>query len=365
VQDRLRFKNLLKSSYERLVADGMRTVDTDALLAPAQSLLDNEAFWLRIGDGLALFISPDGLTYYRADAYMPEQVVIGDRFYIRPLATACCDRRFYALAFDRNRARLFVGDQHDISEIPIENAPTSLSDETKYDTAQESLQFTTFAGPQSSAGVGQAIGMFHGHGGENVDKTQLARYANSLEKAVTREIGSGDALPLVLLGVDYQLVAYRAANTYPVLFPEQIAGAVDELTDKQIQGKVLDTLAARLHGEVEADLIELRESPSTLVSDDPVEIALAAASGRVKTIFVDDSVGPFGHLDRQLGAVREVCTAAPRYLRDSADAELPEADCGWDLGDLAVAETILRGGTVHAFTGEGAPVSGVAAVFRY
>ncbi|MGV8082045.1 MAG: hypothetical protein AB2L09_00175 [Coriobacteriia bacterium] len=364
-QDRLRLKNLLKSAAERLLQDGKRAVDVESILAPARSLLEDDTFWLEMTEGLAVFLTRDGMRVYRVGTTMPEQFVVGDRLYLRPLALASNGHeRFYALAFDRNRARLYLGDRTSITEVPIKDAPTSLAEETKYDQREESLQFTSFAS-QGKAIDGGRVAMYHGHGGQNEDKDRLGRYANDLERAVTRQIGADSKIPLILFGVENQLLAYRAVNTYPALFSEHVTGASDELTDKQIKTKALEMLSLQKSAEVQADLYELREKPATVISDDPVEIASAAATGRVKTLFVDDSTGPYGLLDRQMNVVREFCSATPRYLRETADADTPAQECGWDLGDLALAETVLHGGSVHAFSGEDSPVKGVAAVFRY
>lgn len=364
-QDRLRLKNLLKSAAERLLEDGLRAVDVESLLAPARVLLDNNSFWTEVSAGLALFLTRDGMRAYRVAAVMPEQVVVGDRRYLRPLALAATGHdRFYALAFDRNHARLYLGDRSSITEIPIKDAPTSLAEETKYDQREESLQFTSFAS-QGKAFDGGRVAMFHGHGAQNEEKDRLGRYANDLERGVTRELGADGKIPLILFGVENQLLAYHSVNTYPALLSEHVVGASDEISDKQIKTKALEVLSGKQRAEVQADLDELREKSSALVSDDPVEIAAAAATGRVKTLFLDQSTGPYGILDRRLNAVREYCTAAPRYLRESADTDMPQAECGWDLGDLALAETVLHGGAVHAFAGEDAPVKGVAAILRY
>jgi hypothetical protein len=40
-------------------------------------------------------------------------------------------------------------------------------------------------------------------------------------------------------------------------------------------------------------------------------------------------------------------------------------ECGWDLIDLAAAETLSHGGSVLAYRGEASPVFGAVAVFRY
>jgi hypothetical protein len=297
---------------------------------------------------------------------MPEQCVVGSRFYVRPLALAYRgDERFFALALDRNRARLFKGDRTTITEVPLDPAISSFAESSKYDEREESLQFTAHASPESTNAAGQAIGQFHGNGAENVDKDELQRFTSGLEKAVTSAIGAENTVPLLLMGVDYQLATYRSVNAYRPIAAEQVEGATDELTERAIHAKALEALAPRFDAAIGIDLKELNEKPSALVSSDPTEIVSAAAIGRVKTLFFDQASGPFGVFDRELFAVEAVCSAAPRYLRETADSESADGECGWDLVDLAAAETVLHGGAIHAFDGEDAPVAGVAAVLRY
>ena len=366
-QDPIRLRNLISSAAKKLAAEGMRSPDAELLLRPAYDLLLDTELWRYAGKGLAVFVGQGVTRVFRVDVAFPEQVVVGARFSVRLLALAYRgDESFFALAFDRNGTRLFEGDRDNIREVEIVGAETTFAEATKYDEREESLQFTTHASPESMAGVGPAIGMFHGHGGENVDKTELQRFAADLAKAVSQQLGSKSSVPLVLLGVDYQLTAYRAANAYPGLAHEQVLGATDEMTDRAVQLAALGVLAPSFTAGVDAALGELRERPGALVSTDPAEIVSAAASGRVKTLFFDETTGPFGRFDRTNMTVSEACDAVPRYLREAADVpDIAADECGWDLVDLAAAETVLHGGTIHAFSGEDAPVPGVAAVLRY
>lgn len=366
-QDPIRLRNLIIAAARQLVAEGMRAPEAEAFLEPASQVLTDNEFWRRSGDGLAVFVQAGEAHVYQVDIALPEQYVVGGRFSLRPLALAYRgDESFFALAFDRNGTRLFAGDRTNIRELKIAGAPTTFAAEIQYDQREESLQYTTHASPASIAGAGPAIGMFHGHAGENVDKTELQRFASDLAKAVSRALGPDNTIPLVLIGVDYELAAYRAANTYRGLANEQVLGATDELTARSIHQAALRALGPRFEAAVDSDLAELREKRSALVSTDPAEIVSAAATGRVKTLFFDLSAGPFGRFDRDLLTVTEVCGTVPRYLRETADTvHVSPEDCGWDLVDLAAAETVLHGGVIHAFTGEDAPVPGVAAVLRY
>lgn len=369
--DRIRLRNLAKGACESLVAQGMRVADAEQFCAPLYEAASTGDFWRDSADGLAIFLSRDGMRVLRTGEPMPEQVVVGDRFYLRPLLAAHhSDQSFFALALDKNRTRLFRGDQSAITEVTLPaGTPLTFEDAMKFDdTAEPNLSNNTFHAHASSRGAQRGSSVFAGHGGEKeVANEQAARYARMVERGVS-ELLKLEVAPLLLFGIDRQLADYRLANTYDRLVPEQVLGASDWLTPKQIQDKALEVLAPHFAIAVENDLHELTEREgSPLTSHDPAEIVAAAASGRVKTLFFDDSRGPFGTLDRDSLEVASLCEQSPRLLRETMDTEprAGDGECGWDLVDLAAAETALHGGEVWAFSGEDPPVHGVAAVYRY
>ena len=370
-EDKIRFKNLIKVARERLAAEGLRDADAAALLSPLYDMETDEPFWRRVWlGGLALFVSADEFERVAVDVALPEQCVVGDRYYLRPLFAAVgAEMHFYALAIGKAGSSLYDCDAGSFDEVVLEGVPTSLADATKYDVAQSDLQGVSFASADSIAGAGRATAMFHGHGGEkDVATTQMRQYLKEVEKAVTKAVGAENDTPLVLLGVEDQLALYREANTYNNLVAEQVTGSVAELSDKQVHERALAAVQPSFEAAVATDLARLAEAGNTaLVNTDPVEIVSAAAAGRVKTLFFDDSVGPFGHFDPETFEVALVCSAEPRYLRESQAAPegVSEQECGWDLVDIAASETVLRDGTIRAFGGEDSPVSGVAALLRY
>lgn len=370
-QDRIRLKNLLREACDGLIADGMRAPDADAICAPVRATLEDDSFWRESSDGLALFVSAEVSRVVRLDTTLPEQVTVGDRFYLRPVAAADSgDRRFFALAIDRAGSRLYRGDATGIEEIVLEGVPSSLADELRYDEVQDAVQYSSVPSPTNAAAGGRATGaIFHGHGGEkDTDRSNMERYLRKIEGAVTNVIREHPGVPLVLMGVEYAVAMYRALNTSPSIADEQVLGATDELAPHEIHASVLSALKPRFAAAVQARLGELGDAGGAgLATHDPTVIVPAAAQGRVATLFFDDGVGPFGVFDRERHEVDMICVDAPRLLRESGEPANggPAADCGWDLVDLAAAETLLHGGEVIAFTGEDAPVRGVAAILRY
>ncbi len=370
--DRIRLRNLVRDAHDLLVGDGVRGPDADALLAPAIELTDSGQLTVGGPSGLALFASPGSTRVLWVDRFLPETVMVGDRFYLRPLYGALADEtRAWALAIDSNRSRLFHLDRASIDEVALPaGTPLSMADDTRYDVREESLQYHTVPGatPQGVS-PGSNAAMYHGHGGsKDVDKMQRERFMQELSRGVVETIGAQSAEPLVLLGVDYLVEDFRVVSAYPHVAEEQVIGATDEMSAADVQRKVLGVLAPRLEAASGADLEEYRASQGTArASSNVEEIIVAAASGRVKTLLMDESEGPWGYFDRDLLSVTRVCHAKPRWLRDTTPvSETTDLlECGWDLVDLAAAETLLHGGRVRTYPGEDPPVRGAAAVFRY
>lgn len=369
--DRIRLRNLVREASEHLVADGMRAVAAEALLAPALRLASEDAVWAGGPDGLALFLTASGTEPLWVGVPMPELAVVGDRLYLRPLFSAYAGQsRIWALAIDINRCRLFKLERGGVDEVPLPaGTPLSLAEELKYDIREEQLQYHTVPGatPEGAQGVNSV--MFHGHGGEkDVDKVERERFMTELSRGVVTRIGAESADPLVMLGVDYLLEEFRTVSDYAHIAPEQVVGATDYLSASDIRKRVLDVLEPRREAVALADVEEYRALIGTgHASDDAAQIVAAAATGRVKTLLMDDSSGPWGYFDRESFDVTHLCQQEPRYLRDTmATPNDPDMrECGWDLVDLAASETVRHGGVVRAFRGEDSPITGAAAVYRY
>lgn len=364
-QDRIRLKNLLRDVCDDLAATGMPRTETAALCEPARSLLDRDEFWRETSEGLAIFVAEDLTEIMKLDTPVPELGLAGDRFGLRPLLVARHQERdFFALALSKNGCRLFRGDGESIEQVALEDVPASLADETKYDQREESLQFSTVPGPQAVAGTGRAQGMFHGHGGEkDVEKTDLERYLRKVERAVAKQIAHEESVPLVLMGVEYAIATYRALDTSRAV-AGQVTGATEELAPHQIHAAALAELAPHFAGRVDSVLAELAAKEGTGLVETGIErIAQAALGGRVRTLLVGEGLGPFGVVDRNTSGVRVVTVDTPRCLRAEPLPEIAD-ECGWDLVDLAAAETILHGGDVIA-VGPDRAIDGAIALLRY
>lgn len=351
-QDPIRLKNLLKQAEERLTNGGdLRRPDAQAILRPAQRLLDDGAFWRHQSDGLAVFASPETFRCYRLPYAFSELVVVTERFHVKPLLTLLSgDGRFYILAISQKRVRLLMGTRHSVQEMNVEKLPKSLADALGEEEREKQLQFHT-------AGSG-GTPIFHGHAGggtdESVHKKDLLRYFKRIDKALKEFLGVERA-PLVLAGVDYLHPIYREANTAAELIDEGIVGNPDGLSGSELHARawtVLEPYFARAQERAAEKLLGLLGTEKA--SCDLQQVIPAAHHGRVEALFVAVGLQQWGRYDPGSEAV---------------DIHDGHATGDQDLLDLAAVETLAHAGDVYAVSPDKVPGSDagapIAALFRY
>jgi hypothetical protein len=194
-QDPIRLKNLLRLAEERLIENGMRTVEVRTQLQPAQQLFGSQTFWQHLSDGLAMFITPNVFRHYRLPFPFQELVVVTERFHVKPLLPLLSgDGQFYILALSQNGARLLQGTRYSVSEVELEDIPSNLAETLRHDDRGQPLQFYT----RVSAAASGAAPIFFGHGvGDAEDKRNIVRYFRQIDRGL-RDLLRDEQVPLVL-----------------------------------------------------------------------------------------------------------------------------------------------------------------------
>ncbi|MFQ4146626.1 hypothetical protein [Chlorogloeopsis sp. ULAP02] len=349
LQNPIRFKNLIREAEEKLVESGLRPQDVRDLLQPAQDL-DEYEFWQHQSDGLAMFISNNFFSYYCVPIDFQELVVVTDRFHLKPLMSLLTgDGLFYILALSQNQVRLFQSTRYSVSEVELENVPTSIAEALKYDDPEKSFQFHTGT---SQGGGGDRAAIFHGHGAGNDDrKDNLLRYFRKVDDGL-QELLKNQRSPLVLAGVDYLLPIYKQANSYPNLIDEGITGNPDELKAEELHAQawqIVQPYFEEAQQEAIASYQALLGTGKTASSIQ--EVVTAAYYQRVESVFVPVGQQKWGHFNPNTNRVQVH----------------PEQETGdEDLMDFAALHTLLNGGTVFAVTPEQVPGDKpIAAILRY
>ena len=356
LQNPVRFKNLLDQAEEQLVEQGVRRPGVDALLGPARGLVEDQVFWQRQRDGLALFIAEEFARKYRLPLRFEDTVTVSDRFHIKPLLSVLSNNgRFYVLALSQHETRLLQGTRHRVGEIDLddrEEVPDSIVDILKWEDPEKRLQSHT--GTEAVLDNGVAA-VFHGHGVASQDdpKEKIRRYFQRLDDGITDLLADDDA-PLVLAGDDFLLPLYREANRYPHLADEGIPVQPAQLDARELHQRawpIVEPLFSQAQQQAEEVYHHLAAADEERVSTDVETIVRAAAHQRVEGLFVARQEKRWGTFDEESGEV---------------DVHGEQEPGDRDLLDLAAAQTMLHDGWLFVVEREDVPDHGPgAAILRW
>ncbi|MDX9835383.1 MAG: hypothetical protein RBT36_09280 [Desulfobulbus sp.] len=346
-QDPIRFKNLLRGVEERLKATGLRTPEVQELLKEPRRLLEDDGFWRRQSDGLAVFFSEDAFHLFRLPIQFKELVVVTNRFHIKPLLPLLTsDGTFNILAISENGFRLLEGTRYTVDEIDLENTPETLAATFPDGFPKKQLNFR--AGAPSGGGTRAA--MYHGHDPSDDMKKHLQQWFRTIDKGVANLLGNTRS-PLVLAGVDTLFPLYREINTYPHLVEEGIPGNPEEMRAEDLHPLAWALVEPMFNKERDAGLARYRQlAGSGQTTTDVSEAVLAAHHGKVSVLFVAVGVQVWGRFDPEKNQVSVHETAEPTDE---------------DLLDFTAIQTLLKGGAVFVVAPEDVPDQAlVAAVLR-
>lgn len=348
----IHLKNLLRDVEDRLLARGMRAPTVREFLEPARALVSDRPFWQHLGDGLAVFLSPDGLHVFRVPRRFEPLVVVAERFLIAPLLPLDAGgEKFFVLALSQNAVRLLEASHYDVRTVETGAMPTDLAEALKYDDPDAQFQYHTASpAPGPLGGRGPMIG--HGSGVHAI-KLDLERFFRKVDAGLAVRLHDEHA-PLVLAGVDYLLPIYRGVSTYPHLVDAVLEGNPDGLSAEELHRRawpLVWPLFSTAREEAASRCRELLAKGDGRAAGSVEAIMPAADSGRVATLFVADDVHLWGTYD-----------PATRTTQVHLD-EQPGDD---ELIDLAAARTLLNRGIVYTVRREEVPGGRpAAAVLRY
>lgn len=324
----VRLKNILKEVNASLDKSGTANDDLVTSLQSLEGLLNDTHFFRHQSDGLAIYLRGAEISYFTMPVHFEPSYYISDHFYLIPvLPFFNDDGTFYLLALSQQKARLFEGSRHFITEIILDDViPDSLEDMEGKDNQQKSLQF------RSSGGAKKGI-LYHGQGaGKDEKEKELEKYFRGIDQTVTTLLREETA-PLVLACVDPHFPLYRDLSAYNNIFPEYIPGNWDELDATLLHEKSWLLVEKYFLEERETKRMQIRDlSAKGSTSYSLEEIVPASLDGRIETLFLQEGVDKFGIYDLD--------------QRDLLRVEPEKKENNVSLFNMAATNTLIKGGRV-------------------
>lgn len=356
-ENQVRLRNLLDRARDVLHRHASDD-DVEALLRPGREAVRSTTFWRASTDGLALYLSPTTTVIHRLPFAPSVLSVVDRRFHVRPVWRHLVpDGRFYVLTLSAGGVQLFRASRYTMEAVELDDdVPTTLDAAMRYDEPVRSVRFHTKT-PERGAG-GRRPGIFYGHedaGDRTYVKSQMERFFQAVDAGVQSVLRTEPTPPpLVLSGPSSLCGLYRSVSDYPALTDGTVNAMLPPPTGRTVDADAVHEAAwARVYDSFDRPRREAVErfhkAPAHQIAATASTVLLAATSGRVDTLFVDETTQMWGRLDTPLHSLRG-------------------ADARTDVEQLtaATAQTLLHGGRVYVTDAEDVPGTGpVAALLRY
>ena len=348
-QDPIRFRNLVKAMEESLL-QRYPAHEVQLVLDPFLALANDRDFWNHTLDGLAVLGAKGMFRVYRLQRPMAELVIVADSFHTKPLRRFLQSvGRYQVLGLSLHRIQLFEGNRDALDEIdPAPDVPRTIA-ETLGDELTEPYQTVA-----SHGGIGGAsTAIHHGHGGKK-DEVDIdaGRFFRAVDRAVLEHHSRPSGLPLILAALPEHHHLFHQVSHNPFLMAEGLTINPDILPINELRQRAWQVVEPQYQAQLAVLLDEFAVARSNgLGSDDLIQVAQAAAAGRVSTLLIESDREIPGRIDRATGRV------------EPADLNQPQVDDLLDdLGELVGK----MGGRVMVIPAERMPGrTGLAATYRY
>lgn len=350
-QNPVRYRKLLREAERKLEAMGLKPYEVNALVAPAQPLLDDHMFWQYQSGGLAVFLSGRIKRAYTLPLQFSEMAEAGDRFCVKQLLPLFAeDGRFCVLALSQQAVKLYQCSRYSVSEVDLKKAPKGIAELLEFNQGEKQLQF--HAQTEGHGGGGKRAGMFHGHAGDSDEnKENILVYFHNVNTAVNAVLAAAGG-PLVLAGVDYLTHIYEKANTYPRLLAGRINGNPVGMRPEELKEKAWELVKPGFEEGALNTVKEFEQLQGTPRASNHLKTILQAANDdRVAALMVSVKDQRWGFLDEGSGFV---------------DVHRDAGPSGQELLETCVTRTLDHGGKVYALEPDRMPGKApAAAIFRY
>lgn len=346
-------KNLLSEAKDRIAQTELDAAEFDDVLAPAFTLLEDYDFWQHQEEGLALFLSREGMQVHKLPIPVAERVVIGSSFHIAPLlALQDTDAAFVILTATSEGIRTSRATRFGMSAMDVTGMPASIESMDEAPDYEGPLQSHGFGRP-NTGGHSMPKTQVYGDSPEEWRKGRLVEYARRTASALAAHLARNPLAVVVI--ADAEIGGHLAKSD--ALGP-MIAGHVEvnpaTLSDAELHAAAWDVMQP-IRGEAgDAALGKLdakAQRGDATACFDPAQLIEAAHHGRVEVLFVAVDAVLQGSFDLQ--------TMAVTVADDESSATV-------DLLDLAARQSLRSGGEVRVVAQDRLPEGvSMAAILRY
>lgn len=339
----IRYRNLLRQVDDLFEARATEPARRSAMMDRLRALAGRRDLFNSGAEGLVVFASPRGVEHWHLPVTIEEIARVDDRPFLEPLIPLVTDPiHFYVVVLSLQHVRLLECSRFVSRELPLPDAPRGIEEAAGTEVRQGTMRIWRSGGRF----------MFHRHGSDaaaDVD-ADLEKYVRDIDPSLWRAV-THKGSPVVLVTSEQLEPVFRAHTRLPIVVEPAIHGIAEQAADAELHARALALVEPRFEAAVDEAKERLGQLLGTGVATEQIaEVVVAAADGRVDTLFVREGAHVRGSFDAETHSVQ---------LGDGREDTT-------DLLDRAATDVFLRGGTVYRLAPARMPVSTeAAAILRY
>lgn len=345
-QDPVRYGDHIRTAEEEMLRLYPRT-KIEPILQKLRALAEDNTFWAGGDrDGVGVFASADFMQVVNLDQTVTDHVVVADSFHVKPLIRLIqSGDRYQVLCLALKDVKLFEGSRYRLTPLELRDVPSDVAAVAGMTLSHQTDAHIDLAQASRQQDEGKASGM---------GTPSVETFMRAVDRAVWEHYSRPQKLPLILCAVEEWHPLFHAISKNPYLMKEGIKLSPVHLPLERLKEeawRIMEPIYREKLDRLSNDFKAARAHHQA--SDEVIEVAAAASTGRVGTLLVQDNVQIPGRIQRHSG---QIVPIDPRL-------EAPHVD---DLLD-DLAEMVLRtDGQVLVLPQDQMPTdTGIAAIYRY
>lgn len=286
--DPVSFKNLYKKALQYSKENNLS--EHEKLILPLEKLIDDKSFWDYNNEGLAIFVSAQGMQILRLPQKVQELVCVAYSFCVKPLFKLYHENQpYYLLALALDDVQLYQGDKYQLEKLDIKDKiPTSMKEALGDELTDNHLH----------ASVVQGAGL-HGY----MEKSQeeeidMERFFRKVDQAILEHFPIPQDVPLLLAALPEHHNHFLRISKHTNFSPIHIQINPQSLSKSALLEKIQEVFDGILDKR-KKELLERYHLavPENLSSLDIGDIVRDVLDGKVDVLCIENGKSIDGHID--------------------------------------------------------------------
>jgi len=348
--------------FKNLVKDVGLALEKNYPEANKQKIIDHlihyetdRQFWAHQLDGLAIFVADDFVKVIKVAAAFPSKVVVSDTFYVTPLIRALqSNDRYQVLCLSRTNVTVYEGNRYQLDDITSNKIPRNLEAALGTELTEPHLTVSSYNGSRPSINGTSNSAMHHGHGDKSSeDEKEIVNFFRAVDRTVLNEPSQPSGLPLIVVTFPEYFSVFKSISHNKQLFENGVSMHPDAFNKEDLILKAWSVFEPIYTERISTAISSYNIANAYKAASDSLEeVAIAAVSGKIATLLIEE--------DRQI---------AGKIGDSSGELQLgfgSDTNAQNDVLDDIAEKVILTGGKVLVIPHSKMPSSsGLAATFRY